>query len=550
MTSATSFFNFRVLRKDITRFAPVWSLYTIFVAIMVLGNLHGSREPDDAAATLGYFLNGMPWVNLFYALLCATLLFGDLFVPRLCYALHAMPLRREGWFLTHITAGFLFSLVPDLLVALLSISELGDYWYAAFSWLLGAQLQYLFFFGAAVFCALCAGNRLATSLMYGIVNFTSLLVYWMAVLFYEPTLYGFTFRKEAFFCFSPAVYFSSASQQPFWFLEDSLRPVGDFWGYSAAIGGIGLVLLILALVLYRRRHLESAGDFIAFKPVAIGFRVVYTLAVGLLFYFFGELFLYDATEIVYYGLMVMGMVVGYFTAQMMLRRTVKVFRLRNVFGCGILIGLVALSVFITALDPFGVTRRVPDPEDVVSISYSGYYNGSGEVTVTDPDDIADLVSIHQNIVDQDVFWSGKSVSFSIYYELSSGLDLERHYCIAQDSEAARAIEKYLSRPEYVLGYSNWDGFVRSVFSLDISMSTTGDTVNLEDPEQIRALLEAVRADCEAGRITAPERYLGGEDTYVAWLGICYNGAYSGWTYGLSIYSNYTETWNWLQENVE
>ena len=38
-------------------------------------------------------------------LLAALVLFGDLDNPRMCNALHALPLRRETWFFSHAAAG-------------------------------------------------------------------------------------------------------------------------------------------------------------------------------------------------------------------------------------------------------------------------------------------------------------------------------------------------------------------------------------------------------------------------------------------------------------
>ena len=35
MKSRTSFFNPTVLKKDITRFAPLWGLYTVFMLLAV-----------------------------------------------------------------------------------------------------------------------------------------------------------------------------------------------------------------------------------------------------------------------------------------------------------------------------------------------------------------------------------------------------------------------------------------------------------------------------------------------------------------------------------
>ena len=126
MKLRTSFFNTAVLKKDITRFAPAWGLY---LTAMLLLMVTITEENYDLAGTLGVTINLLSIVNLGYALVCAALLFGDLFNSKLCNALHAMPMRREGWFLTHLVSGLMFSVVPNLVVGLCLMPRLGVYWF-------------------------------------------------------------------------------------------------------------------------------------------------------------------------------------------------------------------------------------------------------------------------------------------------------------------------------------------------------------------------------------------------------------------------------------
>ena len=125
MKLRTSFFNATVLKKDITRFAPLWGLYTVFMLLVVLAIWGDYTEPARFAGNADEIMVGMGVVNFIYAGLAALCLFGDLFKQRLCNALHAMPLRREGWFLTHCAAGFLFCLGPNALGAVLAAAMLG-----------------------------------------------------------------------------------------------------------------------------------------------------------------------------------------------------------------------------------------------------------------------------------------------------------------------------------------------------------------------------------------------------------------------------------------
>lgn len=48
------------------------------------------------------------------------------------------------------------------------------------------------------------------------------------------------------------------------------------WSYLWICAGVGVLLLTAALLLYRRRKLETAGDFIAVKPLEPVFLVMYS----------------------------------------------------------------------------------------------------------------------------------------------------------------------------------------------------------------------------------------------------------------------------------
>ena len=142
MKSRTSSFNFTVFKKDITRFAPAWAVYGIILMLVLVMVLDGG-EVYYRLNNMEGFAMAMGWINLFYAALVAQTLFGDLYNSRLCNALHAMPVTREGWFVTHTAAGLAFSLIPNLVLSILAIPvlRLGAGWMAIPLWLLASELQ-------------------------------------------------------------------------------------------------------------------------------------------------------------------------------------------------------------------------------------------------------------------------------------------------------------------------------------------------------------------------------------------------------------------------
>ena len=156
MKSSPSFFNATVLKKNLSRFAPAWGLYTLG-ALMGLILLLDSGS-HWIAKNLVDVVNILCVITPCYALLCAQLLFGDLYNSRMCNALHALPMKRETWFFTNVLSGFVFHLIPTAVLTLLIIPVLAFYCpensiLAAPIFLLGTNLQFACFFSLAVFCA-------------------------------------------------------------------------------------------------------------------------------------------------------------------------------------------------------------------------------------------------------------------------------------------------------------------------------------------------------------------------------------------------------------
>lgn len=457
MKSRTSFFNTTVLKKDITRFAPVWGLYSVGVGLFLLLWWEIEASPARFVNTATDILSGMGILNFLYAPLAAFLLFGDLFKSRMCNALHALPLRREGWFLTHFTAGMLFCVVPNGVAALLTAALLQEYFWAAFVWLAVMVLQYLFFFGAATFAIQCSGNLLGGIAVYGIFNFLSTIAAGLAVVFYQPLLYGVKFDTAAITRLSPVVGFTGADYMQTHFNNTTETTVlegfvGADWRYLGIAAAVGVVLLVLAVLIYRRRQLESAGDLISLRPVAPVFLVIYTLGVGAVLYLIAS----SLTPALEYIFLVAGFAIGFFTGRMLLERKVKVFRGKNFLAFGIIVAVFFASLGITALDPVGITRYVPEAENVKTVqvctSHYQYDMLRDSVTLSDPEDIKAIAQIHQSCIDNPYEERNDRVPLSITYTMKNGATVERYYYIAQDDPGIDTISGYFSSLEAIFGY--------------------------------------------------------------------------------------------------
>lgn len=284
MRTQTSYFNTTALRKDLTRFAPLWGLYTLALlcGLMLLAgdDSEGSYYLADNFSNLHVV---MAPVNMGHAFLMAAVLFGDLFNSRMCNGLHALPLRREGWFAVHTVSGLLSSAVPTAVMTLVALSLLmrsnvENAWQLPLYFWAFSNLQFLFFFATAVFAAQCVGNFVGMGLMYLLLNLGSLMVFEIVDSMFTPLLYGVVTPAAGFKFLSP-VY--TMMKQPL-FEQDWMRGLErmntftftptEYWGYLLGCAGLGLVLLAVACLLYRRRKLETAGEFVALPWLARRWR--------------------------------------------------------------------------------------------------------------------------------------------------------------------------------------------------------------------------------------------------------------------------------------
>lgn len=585
MKSKTSFFNKTVFKKNLTRFAPAWGLYTVF-QLMVLVLIVDGNSSHYLAYSIAECAQYMCVFTPCYALLCAQLLFGDLYNARMCNALHALPLRREAWFLTNVASGFVFHLIPTVVAAvlatiLIAMTALPELWVIGPLWLLCVNLQFVCFFGIGVLSVFCVGNRFAMAVVYGILNFGSLIAGWLVDTLYTPMYYGVRTNVEPFFWFSPVAQMVEQTMIRVEHVYDGNHnyPIhgeivleSNFW-YLWICAAVGVVLVGLALQLYRKRKLECAGDFMAVKGMEPVFQIVYTLIVGAVFHFVvAEMFGMETMLFLFVGL-----AVGWFTGRMLLERTPRVFRWKSFALCGILMAVVGASLLIAALDPFGIESWIPETEEVESVSISdGHYTYHDcEVTLEDAEDIEKILNIHQQVLDrlngEDIVigphgvitggYGGETamvvtqeiakedwetmdydLALTFTYNLRSGRTVNRYYYVWMGGENGEYIRSLFSSPECVLGREmDAETFMRENSGVVVQDIYQGDETIVYSDEAIRSLYDAILADCEAGTMAQDWDFHNGEDS-IYWLA----GFESG--FGVTVYTDCENTIQWLRDN--
>ena len=573
MRSRTSLCNRADLRVDFTRFAPLWALYTVFLAALIMMCLPQNKSAYDTASVLAGLAGLMAPIQFCYALLTAQCLFGYLYDTRLCYAIHAMPQTRLCRFRTHVLAGLLFALVPNLLAAGLCWVIAPEVEAAIVWWLVAVAGQYLFFFSFAVLGVMCAGNRVGGALVYAIGNFLPLLAAWIAGSVFQPLLFGITVPTEPFMTACPLVQLTREdyltliaplADGSLGHVLEAVYPGQARMAYLALCCAFSLVFLIVAGGLYRERALESAGELLAVKALRPVFLLLFTLAAGAFLQLFASIFVGSGT----YGYLLAGMVVGYFVGKMLLERQVNVFRLQALPGIAAICAVFFALLLLTGLDATGIIRRIPAEDSIASVSVIPYVSENGlGVTSQDPADIQAVLALHRGEVDTWKSWrkdnrgipglltdtyqrnlrsdDADTIWLTLRYQLKNGKTVERVYQVETQSESGSIAADFLKRPENILGVKDRSGLKTLTFwRVEVYGDWSCGTYCTVD--SIPGLLEAIYDDCAAGRIL-PSVYLEDSDEYLSTLNLIrQDQERSIW---LPIYDSYTSTVSYLKTHA-
>ena len=562
MRSVTSYFNRELLRGALQRTWPLWAAYTLIWLLLLPVTLFirlSDRHIVYSRPTLSYELlsTGLPsgaMMAAVFGIFFAMALFAYLTNSRATNGMHAMPIRREGLFLTHYLAG-LFCQVVTLLVsfalAALVTAAFGVFdGYAVGMGLLLCVLLVLFFYSFGVLCMVCVGQILAGAVFYGILNFLFVGMEVLLRSFAGNFLYGYDGRSSAFSTapLSPPVEIASSLSVSY--VYDGIDPIGVrvfHLGTFAAYAAAGLVLAALALLLYRKRRSEMTGNTVAIgwlRPVfkyGVAFCSAFSLG-QLLSYFVFELTdsTYTAGALIgTIACMIFAGLIGYYAAEMLLKKSFRVFKTswKGALATSAVLILIGLSF---PLDLTGYQSRVPEQSDIVSATVNLYGgNVSGSFNLSGQESIALLRDAHCAVITDKarqteynlryVPFDGDTCMLRITYELADGTELFRSYDLSTDeallsdpSSPESALTKLANCTEItrarVLGGWVPDHLEELRITggyLNCSYYSDGKYSHSQEAElnaaQANSAFTALMQDCDAGSIESADLFAAEED---------------------------------------
>lgn len=505
MLSVKSYFNKSLFRGALGRTWPLWAAYTLVWVLMMpvylftmLNGYHVAfSRITTAYDALQMSINGGIAAAAFSGICFAMAMFAYLSNSRATCGLHTMPIRREGLFLSHYLAG-LFAQAVTLVFAfaLAALVTAGHGVFDAYALGMGLIINLLlvvFFYSFGVLCMVCAGQVLAGAAFYGVFNFLFITMEALVQTFAGNFLYGYSHFSDSFITMLLSPLFQLYSRlgvSKVWpetadggILWDA-EPIGvtvDNFRYVPLYALAGVVLAVIALVLYRSRKSEATGSTVAVTWL----RPVFKYGVALCAAFsFGQLlsyFVFELSNSPYetgalvgtIACMVFAGLLGYYAAEMLLKKSFGVFKTSWKGALATALALVLIGVSFP-LDLTGYQSYVPEQSEIESAQINIYTGGN----------------IHN------------------YFELddaeSIALLRDAHYACTLDKTRQTSVNRYEPKEHYCdlnIRYSLTDG-TEVWRRYDLTL----DPAQLADPSSPES---AITALVSCGAITQ-QRILGGK----------------------------------------
>jgi len=462
MQSRTSFFNKAIFLNTLKRFWPLWFVYLAIWLIILPGvqavNYYNPSSPIslyrdilDTAQFGGIFM------GMGYSILSAMAVWSFMYNSKTMSGVACLPVKREGVFVSAGLAGLLPALASNIVAfGLTMLVHAGRGFGSAIAYdAVGfaiVTMMLIFFYGFATLCAQLTGNLVTLPVVFLVLNFTAWLVESIANYLMDVIVYGLEFGSYAIALYlSPVVGMFEGGVRTHEVYNElyGKYEIGSVsyegLGFLAVCCAVGVVMLIGALLLYRRRRMESVGDVVAVPVLKGVFKYCMTfgcaLVSGIGFYgLFVQAVVYtpilETLGILFF--MLVGAFIGYFAAEMLIRKSFRVFRGR---WKGLLVGMLIICVCVMGLefDLLGLERKIPEAEDV---DYVHVY-GSDGVTYRERENIEAAIELHRSAVEnksQHESGIGIGSSFMLDYYLKDGSSFSRRYYLCYNAETLEGLE--------------------------------------------------------------------------------------------------------------
>jgi hypothetical protein len=393
------FFCKTIFLHTLRRYWAGSAILTIIFILITLGyhsgistiRTHTNYTPEQAVFNAAAILQGMlPAILLLAAaaaVACAFFTFSTLHSKRGAVMMHSIPVRREAHYISASLGGLTLLWAPITVCVIgFLIVQLSVGVFSALSLAIVLMMLLLTSFMAyslSVLAAFLTGSSIGQFSILGLILALPPLVESFFNEIMRNYLFGYggfsMWFNENFHPVAPIARLTGRTG--FWLHNPDVAEWGGFTSGDALqllfALGFCAVFAVSALLLCRKRRIESAGDLIAFRGVRPVFRYGAAFLAAFIFSMFGSAFLagghyysamgrVSAPGFLIYG--AVGGVIGFFVAEMFLRKTVKVFK--HWRGALLFTGCYIAVILALIYDVFGYGSYVLPKDRVESIYLS------------------------------------------------------------------------------------------------------------------------------------------------------------------------------------
>ena len=519
MTSKISFFNLCIENIKRRMWLLVLTSLTFFIAMpltlmIVLQNIvfHNREIYDENVIGVFSAFFGMGFNSVLtacFAIICAIAGFAWLFSKKKVDLYHSIPVKREVIFASCYVNGIVLYLAPYLVSSLICLIIISRYTTITGSMLsmaaitLGVHiLFFLFFYNLTLVAVMLTGNMINCLLTGGVLFIYAIAVRTLLegyLQFFILTHYGNGNIMENMHFTSPLlamIYFAEK------FIHVQNQLVGYMTGASFALYILQCFVLMViagavALVLYKKRPSEAAGNSIAFAKILNWYRVLLviplSLGSGIFFAMLGK----SPSEPVQvawfcFGL-IFGLVLSHGFIEVMFQMDIHALfsYKRQLLATGVVVFVIA---FCIRGDWFGIDKVMPKKENVSSMAISVPSLNEGSIYLVYPSGdyargmeeyIFDNMELDTEIaykmaekgkeaVNNKTAWrsSENTIFFTVKFNLKNGKESYKKYWIPA-SEMKESMEEIYSSKEYkaVMQKRFLEGEIRSINITDIGYHT-------------------------------------------------------------------------------
>lgn len=408
MPSERTFFNKAIYKRALSRFWIIGAAYAVVLCFLTLmcGQYFNSEFKEMSEYVSYSILSNLTRREILAAAVAAVVMavavYGWMFRKTSAAYISALPVTREALLISSLLAGLTLLILPCIIAMLVSLLLYGGAGSPCTPYLLcsaaAAALMNIAFFGLASFCTVFTGNAAVLPALYVIALYGFVGIEVVTRYIAEFLLFGVRGTGWELAILSPLYYFSN-------------NYVGSY-SYAIPLTAIyaaaGVILAGLAVIFFRHRRMEAAGEVVAvpvLRPIfRWGLAAVGALGMALLIlktvfnvgsYAAGN----DGTPAnvaILLLAMLFGAAVGWFSADALMCKTLRVFD-RHWKGLGVFCALLCALVVVTELDVFGVERYQPDVDEIGYATVFGW-GGYNETRIIQPENIEALLSLQKDII--------------------------------------------------------------------------------------------------------------------------------------------------------